>query len=33
MATNPAAPAFADTVPRLTGKPLRLLPFNIEHKS
>jgi isoquinoline 1-oxidoreductase subunit beta len=29
----PLAPAFANTVPRLTGKPLRQLPSNIENKS
>jgi isoquinoline 1-oxidoreductase beta subunit len=29
----PLAPAFANAVARLTGKPLRQLPFNIENKS
>ena len=29
----PLAPAFANAVARLTGKPLRQLPFNIDNKS
>jgi isoquinoline 1-oxidoreductase beta subunit len=29
----PLAPAFANAIARLTGKPLRQLPFNIESKS
>ena len=29
----PLAPAFANAIARLTGKPLRQLPFNIENKS
>jgi isoquinoline 1-oxidoreductase beta subunit len=29
----PLAPAFANAIARLTGKPLRQLPFKIESKS
>src|SRR6202048_1507720 len=29
----PLAPAFANAIAKLTGKPLRQLPFNIERKS
>jgi isoquinoline 1-oxidoreductase beta subunit len=29
----PLAPAFANAIAQLTGKPLRQLPFNIESKS